>query len=189
MEGSIDKNQSYFFLFEKDHYTMEQVRAFTLEECFHHCYNGDIGANLEGYDSDFAEEIYDMYITGEDAGDEPWGGDGLFLYTRLVPGEEYICYELMDEYDWDIQYEDDNYEVILNDGRTCFIHNDCFNEEWGGIEFEDETTINFEDIPSKLLDELVQKTPLVRKVTLEQFEDDWYQQKDGCVAIRKIRNN
>ena len=60
--------------------------------------------------------------------------------------------------------------------------------EWGGIEFEDETTINFEDIPTELLDELVQKTPLIRKVTLEQFEDDWYQQKAGCVAIRKINN-
>jgi hypothetical protein len=42
--------------------------------------------------------------------------------------------------------------------------------EWGGIEFEDESTINFEDIPTELLDEIVQKTPLVRKVTLEQFE-------------------
>ena len=168
---------------------MEQVRAFTLEECFHHCYNGEIFANWEGYDSRFIEAMYNTYITGEDSGDEPWVGDGLFLHTRLVPGEDYICYELMFEYDCDIQCEDDYYEVLLNDGRTCFIHNEVYETEWGGIEFEDETTINFEDIITELLDELVQKTPLARKITLEQFEDDWYQQKAGCIAIRKIRNN
>ena len=27
----LDKNQSYFFLFEKEEYTMEQVRTFILE--------------------------------------------------------------------------------------------------------------------------------------------------------------
>ena len=186
MEGSIiDKNQSYFFLFEKRNYTMEQVRTFTLEECFHHCYNGEVFFNREEFGSSYAEEIYNMYITGEDSGDDPWVGDGVFLHTRLVSGDDYICYELMDEYDWDIQYEDDNYEILLNDGRKCFIHNRPCETEWGGIEFEDETTINFEDIPTELLDELVQKTPLIRKITLEQFEDDWYQQKAGCVAIRK----
>ena len=185
MEGSIDKNQSYFFLFEKEYYTMEQVRAFTLEECFQHCYNGEIFFDREEYDSDYAEEIYDMYITGEDADDEPWSGDGLFLHTRLVPGDEYICYELYVDKSWDLLYEPDNYEVLLNDGRKCFIP-DWTVDEWGGIEFEDETRIDFEVIPTELLDELVQKTPLVRKVTLQQFEEDWYQQKAGYVAIRKI---
>ena len=59
--------------------------------------------------------------------------------------------------------------------------------EWGGIEFEDETRVQFADIPTELLDELVQKTPLVIKVTLEQFEQDWYLQKEGrFVAIRKV---
>lgn len=71
--------------------------------------------------------------------------------------------------------------------EECFVHNEPFSFARGGIEFEDETTINFEDIPTKLLDELVQKTPLVRKVSLQQFEDDWYQQKAGCVAIRKCQ--
>ena len=81
--------------------------------------------------------------------------------------------------------KDEDYEVHLDDGRECFIRNDC-SLEWGGIEFEDETTIQFRNIPTKLLDELVQKTPIVIKATLEQFEEDWYQQKDGrFVAIRK----
>ena len=186
MEGSIDKNQSYFFLFEKENYTMEQVRAFTLEECFQHCYNGEISFDRVEFDSDFAEEIYDMYITGEDSGGEPWVGDGLFLHTRLAPGEEYICYELYVDICWDLLCESDNFEVLLNDGRKCFIP-DCTVDEWGGIEFEDETRIDFEDIPTELLDELVQKTPLARKVTLQQFEDDWYQQKAGYVAIRKCQ--
>lgn len=34
MEGSIDKNQSYFFIFIKDSLTLEQVRSFSLEECY-----------------------------------------------------------------------------------------------------------------------------------------------------------
>jgi len=135
MEGSIDKNQSYFFLFYKEEYTMEQVRTFTLEECYQHCNNEE------------------------------------------------------DKNHWHLHFEPEEYEVVLNDGRKCFIQNDPYCMEWGGIEFEDETTINFEDIPTELLDELVQKTPLIRKVTLEQFEDDWYQQKAGCVAIRRIQNN
>ena len=147
----LDKNQSYFFLFDKEEYTMEQVRAFTLEECFYHCCNGDIFADWEGYDSRFLEGVFNEYITGEDSGDEPWSGDGLFLHTRLVPGDEYICYELYVDI-----YELDNYEVLLNDGRKCFIP-DWTVDEWGGIEFEDETRIDFEDIPTKLLDELVQK--------------------------------
>ena len=187
MGGSVDKNQSYFFLFEKDHYTMEQVRAFTLEECFHHCYNGDICADWEGYDSEFAEEIFNEYITGEDAGDEPWGGDGLFLHTRLVPGDEYICYELYVDICQNIPYDPDNYEVLLNDGRMCFIPDETLIYEREDIEFDDETSACFENIPTELLDELVQKTPLIRKVTLQQFEDDWYQQKAGCVAIRKCQ--
>jgi len=183
MEESIDKNQSYFFLFEKDHYTMEQVRAFTLEECYRHCMNDG-----DEFDSNSAEVDYNLYYCGE-GNDEPWSGCGLFLHTRLAPGEEYICYELMDEEDWNLHFEPKEHEVVLDDGRKCFICNHPYEMEWGGIEFEDESTINFESIPTELLDELVQKTPLVRKVTLEQFEDDWYQQKAGCVAIRKNRNN
>ena len=188
--GFIDKNQSYFFLFDIEKYTMEQVRAFTLEECCKHCYDSD-NYDMADLDYCYAEGIYNEYCNIPDYDDcddeQPWVGYGLFLHTRLAPGDEFICYELTDIYDLDIQYEDDNYEVILNDGRTCFIHNDCFNDGWGGIEFEDETTINFEDIPTELLEELVQKTPLIRKVTLQQFEDDWYQQKAGCVAIRKCQ--
>ena len=182
MEGSIDKNQSYFFLFNKEKYTMEQVRAFTLEECYQHCANDD-----EDYDSRCAEAEYNLYLETEADDYEPWFGCGLFLHTRLAPGEEYICYELMDEEDWDLHFEPEEYEVVLDDGRKCFIQNYPYCMEWGGIEFEDETTINFEVIPTELLDEIVQKTPLVRKVTLEQFEDDWYQQKAGCVAIRKCQ--
>ncbi len=186
MEGSIDKNHSYFFIFEKEYYTMEQVRAFTLEDCFHYCYNGDIFFDREEFDSSYAEEIFNLYCTGEDAGDEPWCGDGLFLHTRIATGENYIFYELLNAYEDIVSFKDEDYEVHLDDGRVCLIRNDC-SLEWGGIEFEDETTIPFENIPTDILDDLVQKTPLVIKVTLEQFEEDWYQQKDGrFVAIRKV---
>lgn len=183
MEGSVDKNQSYFFLFDKEKYTMDQVRAFTLEECYQHCINDE----EEGYDSRSAEYNYNLYIETEADDYEPWLGYGVFLHTRLALGEEYVCYEMMDEEDWDLHFEPEEYEVVLNDGRRCFIHNEPYSLEWGGIEFEDETKIDFEDIPTELLDELVEKTPLVRKVTLQQFEDDWYQQKAGYVAIRKCQ--
>ena len=46
MEQSIDKNQSYFFLFDIEKYTREQVRTFTLKESCNHCDNDE-----ENYDS------------------------------------------------------------------------------------------------------------------------------------------
>ena len=182
----LDKNQSYFFLFDKDGYTMEQVRTFTLEECYQHSSNDDIIFDRKEYDSSYAEEIFNLYFTGEDAGDDPWCGDGLFLHARIASGENYVFYELLNAYEDSVSYKDEDYEVHLDDGRVCLIRNDC-SLEWGGIEFEDETTIQFDNIPTELLDELVQKTPLVVKVTLEQFEQDWYLQKEGrFVAIRIV---
>ena len=38
---SLDKNQSYFFLFNKETYTLEQVRSFTLEDCYRYCINDE----------------------------------------------------------------------------------------------------------------------------------------------------
>ena len=179
----LDKNQSYFFLFDKDSFSLEQVRSFSLEECYRQCINDEWCQtdNIVGI-----EEEFNSYSTGEDGGDEPWWGYGEFLHARIAPDENYIFYELLNAYEDSESFKDEDYEVHLDDGRICFIRNDC-TLEWGGIEFEDETTIQFRNIPTKLLDELVQKTPLVIKVTLEQFEQDWYLQKDGrFVAIRKV---
>ena len=179
----LDKNQSYFFLFDKDSLSLEQVRSFPLEECYKQCINDEW---CQADDIACIEEEFNSYSTGESGGDDPWCRDGLFLHARIAPNENYIFYELLNAYEDSVSYKDEDFEVHLDDGRTCFICNDC-SLEWGGIEFEDETRVQFADIPTELLDELVQKTPLVIKVTLEQFEQDWYLQKDGrFVAIRKV---
>ena len=180
----LDKNQSYFFLFEKEEYTMEQVRSFSLEECYRQCINDEW---CQADDIACIEEEFNSYYTSESGGDEPWWGYGEFLHARIAPDEKYIFYELLNAYEDRVSFKDEDYEVHLDDGRVCFICNDC-SLEWGGIEFEDETTIPFENIPTELLDELVQKTPLVIKVTIEQLENDWYQQCEGrFMAIRKVQ--
>lgn len=37
----LDKNQSYFFLFNKDSLSLEQVRSFSIEECYRQCINDE----------------------------------------------------------------------------------------------------------------------------------------------------
>ena len=37
----LDKNKSYFFLFESCDYTLDQVRSFSLEECCENCFHND----------------------------------------------------------------------------------------------------------------------------------------------------
>lgn len=180
---SLDKNQSYFFLFVKDSLTLEQVRSFSLEECYRQCINYEW---CQSNEIACIEEEFNSYSTGESGGDEPWWGDGEFLHARIASDENYVFYELLNAYEDSESFKDEDYEVHLDDGRVCFIRNDC-SLEWGGIEFEDETTIPFEKIPTDILEELVHKTPLVIKVTLDQFEQAWYLQKDGrFVAIRKV---
>ena len=179
----LDKNQSFFFLFDKDSFSLEQVRSFPLEECYRQCINDEW---CQADDIACIEEEFNSYSTGESVGDEPWWGYGEFLHARIVPDENYVFYELLNAYEDSKSYKDEDSEVHLDDGRVCFIRNDC-TLEWGGIEFEDGTRVQFADIPTELLDELAQKTPLVIKVTLEQFERDWYLQMEGrFVAIRKV---
>jgi hypothetical protein len=58
--------------------------------------------------------------------------------------------------------------------------------EWGGIEFEDETRMEISTIPIELLDELVQKSPIVICIPIEQLEEEWYNQHSvEFITIRK----
>ena len=104
----LDNNKSYFFLFDVEEYTLEQVRSFSLEECYQHCINKEWCDDTSAIDED-----YNLQYTN--SGD--WGGEGEFIHTRIASGETYRVYELLD-----IEGVDNT--VQLNDGRTCYICND-----------------------------------------------------------------
>ena len=180
----LDKNKSYFFLFDIDKYTLEQVRSFSLEECCENCLQNDSYDEKYGLDEVF--ENFNFYFTGESADEEPWYGYGLFLNARIAPGEKYRVFELKGSEEEEVFNADT--EIHLNDGRIGTICNDC-NMEWGGIEFNDGSTIDFQDLPIEILEELAQKTKLVIEVSLQQFEEDWYNQIETYgrfVAIKKM---
>ena len=114
----LDKNQSYFFLFDKDSFSLEQVRSFSLEECYRQCINDEWCQtdNIVGI-----EEEFNSYSTGEDGGDEPWWGYGEFLHARIAPDENYIFYELLNAY-W--SYRPFSYScklICLLYSRTLFF--------------------------------------------------------------------
>lgn len=166
---SLDKNQSYFFLFNKETYTLEQVRSFTLEDCYRYCINDEWCDDTCAIDED-----YNLPFTN--SGD--WGGEGEFIHARIAPGETYRVYEFLD-----IDGSEKN--IQLNDGRNCYICNDS-SMEWGGIELEDETRMEISTIPIELLDELVQKSPIVICIPIEQLEEEWYNQHSvEFITIRK----
>jgi hypothetical protein len=59
--------------------------------------------------------------------------------------------------------------------------------EWGGIAFEDESRMSISDIPIPLLDELVQKSPLVESISIQQLEEEWYKQESvEFITIREV---
>jgi hypothetical protein len=166
----LDNNKSYFFLFDVEEYTLEQVRSFSLEECYQHCINKEWCDDTSAIDED-----YNLQYTN--SGD--WGGEGEFIHTRIASGETYRVYELLD-----IEGVDNT--VQLNDGRTCYICNDP-SMEWGGIAFEDESRMSISDIPIPLLDELVQKSPLVESISIQQLEEEWYKQESvEFITIREV---
>ena len=84
---SLDKNQSYFFLFNKETYTLEQVRSFTLEDCYRYCINDEWCDDTCAIDED-----YNLPFTN--SGD--WGGEGEFIHARIAPGETYRVYEFLE---------------------------------------------------------------------------------------------
>ena len=166
----LDNNKSYFFLFDIEKYTLEQVRSFSLEECYQHCINEEWCDDTSAIDED-----YNLQYTN--SGD--WGGEGEFIHTRIASGETYRVYELLD-----IEGVDNT--VQLNDSRTCYICNDP-SMEWGGIAFEDESRMSISDIPIPLLDELVQKSPLVESISIQQLEEEWYKQESvEFITIREV---
>ena len=179
----LDKNKSYFFLFESCDYTLDQVRSFSLEECCENCFQND--PYDEKYDLDEVLDDFNSYFTGESAEDGDWFGEGLFLNARIAPREKYRVFELKGSGEDEVFNEET--EICLNDGRTGIICNDC-TTEWGGIEFNDGSEIAFQNLPIEILEELTQKTKLVIEVSLQQFEEDWYNQSEvygRFVAIKK----
>ena len=166
----LDNDKSYFFIFDVEEYTLEQVRSFSLQECYQHCGNKECCDDPSAVD-----EEYNLQYTY--SGD--WGGEGEFMHARIAAGETYRVYELLD-------IEDVDNTVQLNDGRTCYICNDP-SMEWGGIAFEDESRMSISAIPIPLLDELVQKTPLVVSIPIQQLEEEWYKQDSvEFITIRKV---
>lgn len=83
----LDNNKSYFFLFDIEKYTLEQVRSFSLEECYQHCINEEWCDDISAIDED-----YNLQYTN--SGD--WGGEGEFIHARIAAGETYRVYEFLD---------------------------------------------------------------------------------------------